>query len=370
MVTLIDSLNPLALYAALPFAFILIFFRYNVLSTNKSMLIISLVYLWVCICYPFAGDYQVANNEMKRILGSFILCYIVAGMAKHENNIPYLYVIPIILLIAAWIYAKNNILVFFDYGEQRLNDSKLNANMLAYYTFYLTIALYLYGEILTGKLKGLLRILFFLIIPISFFSAIYTGSRQVLIIQIPLIGMLLLNRYNIKSLKNRIIFISVLIVALLGFAKYGESIYNDSMLKQRNEIAIQDDTRMDIIEECIHLSLKKPLFGYGPGNSVKNISTGHFAHNTFLELLVNTGVIGMILFLWLVFSFARTQYKRWRQTKDNLFLVFIIFILFWFIDQMFYVFYIDLWLMAFFVIVSSHSDTYYRNNYRFTCRYK
>ena len=129
MVSLIDSLNPLALYVAIPFAFTLIFFRYNVLSTNKSMLILSLVYLWVCICYPFSGDFHVANNEMKRVLGAFILCYVVAGIAKHENNIPYLYLVPIILLICAWIYARNNILVLFDYGEQRLSDSKLNANM-------------------------------------------------------------------------------------------------------------------------------------------------------------------------------------------------------------------------------------------------
>lgn len=69
----------------------------------------------------------------------------------------------------------------------RLNDAKLNANTMAYYTFYATMAAFLLSDMVQSiNYRKLFKILFLAMIPISF-VAIVTASRQVLIIQIPLI---------------------------------------------------------------------------------------------------------------------------------------------------------------------------------------
>lgn len=359
-----DELNTIALYGALPLAFLICFYKSNVIRNNIYMRILLILYLWVCFCYPFAGDSDMANREMRRVLGAFILFYSMGALAQKKELLPWLYCIFIFLLINAWIYAKNNILTVIDFGQERLNDEKLNANTLAYYTFYVTIAIFLIGEIISNYLKKWSRIALFGMIFVSFITAIYTGSRQVLILQVPLLCILLWDRYLRKSGKSVIILLVVVVCSIALYLKYGQSVYENSTLKSRSEANVKDDSRFAIAEECIELGLKEPLVGYGPGNSVANISTGHFAHNTFLELWVNTGIPGMLIFGYLIYKFIAIQYKRWRATKDRMFFTFLVFGLFWLFDQVFYVFYTDLWLMSFFMLVATHSEQYYLGKYR------
>jgi O-antigen ligase len=140
----------------------------------------------------------------------------------------------------------------------------------------------------------------------------------------------------------------------------GAKVYDNSLLKERSSNKIEDDDRTRIALEAIELAKNEPIFGYGPGNAMHNISTKTFTHNTFLELLVNAGVIGVIIFTYLILYFLRTQYVRWSKTKDYMFLLYLIFGIFWAIDQFFYVLYTDLWLISFFILVATHSDTYYK----------
>lgn len=65
-------------------------------------------------------------------------------MAANGNSIKmckYLYVTFFVLYIGAWYYSYNNSLVVMDITSDadRLNDDKLNANTMAYYTFYVTM---------------------------------------------------------------------------------------------------------------------------------------------------------------------------------------------------------------------------------------
>lgn len=355
-----DTLNRLALYVMLPSAFLWCFSHYDLVKNNQSFKILVFLYIWLCFCYPFSGNFGLANEEMRKVIGAFILCFTTGALALKKRFIPYLYLIPILTLIAAWIYAQNNILTVIDIGQERLDDLKLNANTLAYYTFYVTIALFILGDILRNNLRKYVRLLFFAMIILSFYTAIYTASRQILIIQLPLIALLLWDRYLRKSAKGIMVLLFIIVLSIVFFKTCGESIYENSLLKQRNELSVENDARVRISRECIELGIKSPIIGYGPGNSVANISTHNFAHNTFLELLVNTGIPGMLIFLYMIFIFVRSQYKRWKHTKDRLFLTFLIFGLIWLFDQMFYVFYDELWLMSFFILVSVHSDQYYK----------
>lgn len=359
-----DELNPIALYGALPLAFLISFYKNNIIRKNIYMRIILILYLWICFSYPFAGDFELADREMRRVLGAFILIYTMGALAQKKHLLPWLYCIFIFLLINAWIYAMNNLFAMVEFGQERLSGLKLNANTLAYYTFYVTIAIFIIGEIISNYLRKWFRIALFGMILISFVTAIYTGSRQVLILQVPLLGILLWDRYLRKSGKSVLILIVVVVCSIGIYIKYGQSVYENSTLKSRSEVKAKDDIRYHIITDCIELGIKEPLVGYGPGNSVANISTGHFAHNTFLELWVNTGIPGMLIFGYLIYKFIAIQYKRWRATKDRMFFTFLVFGLFWLFDQVFYVFYTDLWLMSFFMLVATHSEQYYLGKYR------
>ena len=356
-----DALNSIALYITIPLAFLCVFSKYRVIRDNTCMQLLIAVYIWVVICWPAAEDIKLANREMRAVLGAFTLCYVMGGLGMQKKLRPFLYLIYCVYLASAWVYAKNNILSVIDFGSQRLNDEKLNANLLAYYTFYATIVIYLLGDILKNKLRIIFRVLLFGMVILSFITAIYTASRQVLIIQVPLLGFLMWDRYMKKSTKSIIILAIIIISSIYLFIEYGEDIYDNSFLKQRSEVEVKDDTRAILVRDCIELGLDEPLLGHGPGNTVKLTSINQFAHNTFLELFVCTGFLGAILFLLMILYFINIQYKRWKLTRDNLFKTFCVFGIFWLFDQFFYVFYTNLWLMSFFILICSHSDSYYKS---------
>lgn len=366
--TMNESLLSTALFIAIPISFICCALHYNTMQNNEYIRILAALYIWLCICYPFSIYIEPASIEMRRVLGCFILAYSFASLASKAKLVPLLYCIYCILLACAWKYADANIINDITFGENRLGDDKLNANHMAYYTFYATISIYILGEIISNaKLKTLFKLLFFGTIILSFITAIFTASRQVLYIQIPLFITLFAHRYLIQNKQSLLLKLSIIIACITLFtylfAKYGEDIYSSSLLKERSATSFTDDERYAITKEAINLGLERPLIGYGPGNAMHHTSNRVFTHNTFLELFVNSGLPGVIIFAYLILVFLKKQYTRWIKTKDKFFLLFIIFGLFWIIYQTLYVFYVDLWLISFFLLASTHSNSYYYNKY-------
>ena len=184
--SLSDNLNSIALYIALPLSAGYCFFINNTIRNNKYISMLLILYGWLCLCYPLTEYLEPANREIRQVLGCFILSYTIATLSQKRQIIPWLYGVYCLLLICAWKYANENIISDITFGEDRLNDDKLNANHFAYYTFYVTISLYILGEIIKKSLlKKIMRVLFIGSIVLSFYTAIFTASRQILIIQIP-----------------------------------------------------------------------------------------------------------------------------------------------------------------------------------------
>ena len=362
-----DALNSVTLYVALPVAFLMSFMQELKIKSNAYMGILLLLYLWVLFTTFFSVDVGISLLELKRILGCVILCYIVSVQAKRQENIPWLYMVFVILYIAALDYAYNNIISMMGElgGKERVNDDRLNANTLAYYTFFITFVIFILGEIINNTyFKKIIKLSFFITIPLSFWIAIITASRQVLILQLPLICCLLWLRY-IKYGKtiNRLLFIILASILVIYCADFVIDQYESSYLAKRSAVAVEDDNRFILVKESLMLGLNNLFVGVGPGCVRLFTWEGTFSHNTFLELFAGTGIMGMIIYLVLLWKYLKTQIKRYKKTGDKMFMYFIIFGCFFLLDQMFYVFHASLWLIGFFILVASHSDVYYENKY-------
>jgi O-antigen ligase len=258
-----------------------------------------------------------------------------------------------------WYYAYNNIFNVIELGVERINDEKLNSNTLAYHTFYATFAIYMLGEICFNR-KTIYDILFILMLPLSFFTAIYTASRQVLIIQLPLISILLYIRYlknNAIEKKFQFGFIAILIgLTVLPFVIEK---YDNSYLKERNEINIEDDSRTKLAKDALKVGFEYFPLGVGPGNYVVHSYNKHFSHNTYTELFANEGIVGLIIYLVIVIGFVIEQWKIYRMYDDDIPLAFFWVGVFFIIDGFFYSFYQHLWLISFLILITTHSRTYY-----------
>lgn len=364
LVSLTEELNFYALYGAIPLAFILSFAKRGKLLINNYFRIFLLLYVWLLFTTFFARDTSMAFRELRQVLGAFLFSYIVS-VGAYDNKIkPWMFIPFITLYISSIIYANTNIVYMgWDIGHDRMNDDVLNANKLAYYTFYSTIAFFFLAD-LTNKHKLIskaFRILFLTMIPLSFWVAIMTASRQVLIIQIPTILILGYLRYfSHKKMKSVAIASLVVIVFFFYAADRLIAIYNESYLKQRNEVAIADDSRTKLLENAIQIGMDNPIVGVGPGNFGLVSFDGRYSHNTYAEIFANTGIMGFLLYTIMLLRLLFVNFRRYRKTKDKQYLVYVSFAVIFIFYNFFYVFYKDIWLIAFFFLVASDSESYYK----------
>ena len=357
-----DALNGMALYMLLPLAFFLSFIKCEKIAPNRYMTFLILLYVWECFSSLWALYPSTANAELKRVLGAFLLTYIMAVNGKERSMLKYLYVMFIILYLGAWIYASHSGLIMAELdGKERLNDAKLNANTMAYYTFYVTFACFCLSSVIDSKFwSRIWKYLFLAMIPLSFYVALVTASRQVIVIQVPLISFLLYERYYRQAgRKTRTIFICISMAIVLLAAQKVMDIYDNSFLATRAEKDLSEDSRFFILQDAIKVGFDHFPFGVGAGNYVHYSFSQNFSHCSYTELFANNGVVGLGLYVALLYRFIKLQWRRYRWTKDRQIMVFLFFGLIFAFYQFFYVFYTDLWLIAFFVLVATHADLYY-----------
>ena len=363
-VGLTPSLNPIAIYVLLPITFLVCLIRSNFLGGNNYFAIILALYVWIALSSTWAQYEDAANRQLHQITGVIFLCVSLITLGKKVNLLPWLYIIYIVLYISVWKYAYDNMLSIMTDATDRLSDDSLNANTFGYYTFFYTFSTFMVSQITKGKVSILFYILFFAAIPISLFTALFTASRQILVIQIPLLSMLLIAKYLRFNARSFWRFL-IVCFALFLFVKFiGLDLYDGSLLSERNEMTSEDETRMVLLRDAFSVGIQNPLLGVGANNFMYYTSKFNFSHCTYLELFANTGLLGALLFILLIVKFLRSQFIKYKNTHDVLFMYFLIFGFVYAVDNFFYVFYADLWLMGFFFLIISHSETYYLLNYK------
>lgn len=358
----IDGLVKIALYIVLPLGFLLSLKDYHKNQMNKAFRTLIWLYCWVLFCAFLSTNTDASLSELKKIAGCVMSSFMMLSLAKDLKRVYLLYITFLLFLISTWQYALGHIYEAMDISSSQLDDQKLNANTFAYFTTYATFVIYMFGY-LKSKYAKYFKMLFPLTLLLSFITAIYSASRQILVIQIPFILLLLINRYNFRSGKGLMLFIGIIAIAIAGYFYFGETMYANSYLSTRAEMSIEDDTRIIIAKECIQIGKENFLFGVGPGCVSKHVSTGNFSHNTYLELFAGTGLVGMIIFITMILSFINAQFRRYKVTHDTVFMAFVIFGVIWAIDQIFYVFHTGLWLISFFILIAAHSEVYYKTKY-------
>lgn len=362
----IEGMQRIALWVAIPSATVLSFLSFPQLKFNQYMKLQLALYLWVAFTALFAYYPEIANSQVRRIVVCFMSIFCFNQLAKKQGMVKWLYLVYIIFYLSMLYYAGTHILNDdFDYTEDRMDDDKLNANMIAYFTFFTTYIVYILAEIIEIKWLKFVFLIFFLISPIwSFVAALLTGSRQIIVIQIPLVLLLFYIRYlKGQSTIRKVLFVFVGIVASIVLIYEGLSVYEGSYLSHRNEDSYVNDSRSKLIMDAFEVGVTHPFVGVGPGCFGKFKYGRSFSHCNYVELFANSGLIAMVLCIVMYWIFMKTQWRRYKRTKDRIILTFWVFGLMYVIDNVFYVYYTNPWLMAFFFLVAMHSDNYYREKY-------
>lgn len=366
-VSLTEGLTSISLYVAIPIAFLFSFSRnLRAIRRNKYFVLLLIMYAWSAVTSLGAEHMDRCLRQFNQILGVILLCCAIINLSSNKKTIPWLYGIYIILSIAVLDYIRQNLFIMtFDIRTGRIGDAKLDSNTIAYYTFYLTCSLYILGQFhLRAYLHKICRIAFLMMIPVSFLVAIYTASRQVLIIQIPLIALLIYIRYfwkNKRAIKYYFGGLVVASIAVVSISDGVQSTYDNSYLKQRSERSVEDDPRARLLTEAFEVGIQNPLFGVGPGNFAAIQKNRQFSHCSYTELFANSGILAVSIYVYILLSFVYHQYRNYRKYHEKIFIAFFVIGIIFIFYNFFYVFYIDLWLMSFFALITSHAIMEKRN---------
>lgn len=349
--------NNICLYVFLPLSFVLVLSQNrDIYETNRFLKLLFVLYFWFLISSFFSVDVNESFLQVKRTVATFLLCTVFASIGEKRPVVGY--VIYLLFFIALLYYAYFNILSIIDVSEERMQDDNVNANMFAYYTSFTTFALFILSYCSTNK-KRLFNVLFLGMIPLSFIVALLTGSRQTLLVQIPLIASLLGVKY-VRNGKGVLVFSLIILVAILLFFSFGEGMYEHSTLAHRNELSVGDDERTFLIKDAFRVGFNNIVLGVGPGCYKLVNPTHHYAHCAYAELIACSGLPALAIYVSILIIFIKTQIKRYYASKNRLFLSFALFGVIFSFQNLFYAFYLLPWLMSFFVLVSSHSNSIFK----------
>lgn len=348
----------IALWLFLPISGVLIFLRTRTIFINSYLKYLACLYLWFAFTTIEAYNVEVAIASVTRTFAVFLFCYILSYLSFYYRTSWWVAITYLIFFLNCVYYAQTHILEVVAIGDGfRMSDEKLNANVFGYFLFFVTFFVYHLGIIAKNqRIRSVFRILFFFLIPTAFFIAILTASRQILILQVPYFAILIYYRYW----KTSNIFIKTglilgILLAVLFFADDVTESYNTSNLATRSQIEVTEDTRAVLAKEAFEIGIQNPIMGIGPDN-FKLFSVEHnFSHNSYLELFANSGIIAVFIYCLMLAKFLKAEYSSWKYNHDAISFSFLVFGIFYVLDNIFYVFYLNTWLMGIFVFVGSLS---------------
>lgn len=157
-----------------------------------------------------------------------------------------------------------------------------------------------------------LRVANMLYVPIAYFGILLSASRGGLLASIPGLLFVVMSMTNLKRFQRVFVFVLLIASALLI-----QSIVPEQSIARLSEtsssISEGDLTgRGEIWKQGFETFLEHPLVGVGSGAFREAIDLGKAPHNVFLSILVDTGVIGFLLFVTLLLIAYR---QAWIQPK-------------------------------------------------------
>lgn len=266
----------------------------------------------------------VPNKDIVIVL--FLVTSVTFTLINYVNDYKKFEIVLIGLIIAGILLCAH---VFINVGLDTLINSRFELKGYNSNDVGIKIAISSLASIYFITNKKRIKLNYFvlmLVIPFVLFS----NSKKAVILLVFGIVLYFVLRANQMSKKVKYVFFSVLLLLIVCYAMFNiEWLYSsigirfETLLNQviygRN--GSQSDTlRIDFINYGLHLAKTKPLFGYGIDNFRyiigSYLSVNTYAHNNYIELLVDVGMIGLFLYYINFFYTFKALTKLYNNNKE------------------------------------------------------
>lgn len=268
------------------------------------------------------------RNILTAFLPFFPFYYFSYKGDLSKNNILRFFIILIPIAVISFYTSRNDIIA------QQLTDSENIVTNTAYFFVALIPYVFLLGKRKTLSFLSLILLLFFIIQSAKRGALIIGGMGGLIYIYYQLA--------TIQKSKRIQGFVLALIgVTLLLISSYYFYISNEFLIKRLEEVDEGASGRGIIYSILLNSwyesnSIIDYLFGFGFVSSIKH-SGGLLAHNDWIELLINFGLLGVFIYLFLFYAAVRFIANPKVKKEHRIIMIAIISI--WFLQTLFSMFY-------------------------------
>lgn len=299
--------------------------------------------LWInVIGFITTGDFsdEMQTSMFKNILGCILPFYPFYFFSiKHglKSSIFVRFVILLLIFSILQFYLNRNQLI-----QTGIFDEQSVVNNIAYYfVVSMPFIFMVKNKTLSGLLMGLIVIF---IIQGAKRGALLAGA----------VGLILYFYFQITQLEKKHwlknIILAIIIIIALGAFSYLVFISNEFIISRIISITEGAMSDRDIIYRTLFNkwynseSIVNFIFGFGFAKSLT--IAGNYAHNDWLELLSNFGILGIILYILLFYSALKNCLDRQWNRNDRLLMLTIVTI--WFSISM-----VSMWYSSLIMVTQS-----------------
>ena len=259
--------------------------------------LVLLFFLWNFVSVFWSPDTSATVQRIKTYGQIFLLLLIYWDVFKEPKELiagiqAYVFGAYVLIVNTIYNYVQGNVSVAY---EGRYSATGVNAvDLTLILMLGLPVAMQLFFSNVQNKQNILMRIVYLAYIPLAIFAILLTGSRTSLIAVIPF-GFYLVGTRQISS-STKLLVVSILIVSLLALIPFIPSTIVTRLSTLGSSIEARDlGGRVELWMEALQVFSAHPITGLGSGTLDSAI--GSAAHNTFVSVLAETGMVGFGLFL-------------------------------------------------------------------------
>ena len=318
------------------------YFWLNGLKIRKTSFFISM-FLYGLVIF-FAKEYSTApadklSTMFNGYISMFIVIFVINLVVVDEEDIKFLLKAFALAALIQCIYMLSvyglDIFYVIAEGEERIRvgDEVSNSNSVGM-SFICSEIISVYF-LLNEKMQIHKKLFYVVLTVIGFVFGLLSGSRKALILLIA--GSFIILYYKNLDKKNVVkTMFGILIASAAVYAMYYLitsnqmfSIINDRFTTLiegvRGETILDNSSeeRFNMIKTGWEVFVESPVYGKGLYASYNYFET--YSHNNFIEILMNTGIIGFIIFYY---PYIKGLYKFSKiNKKEKMYSVMLVFFL-------------------------------------------
>ncbi|MBI5199205.1 MAG: O-antigen ligase family protein [Nitrospirae bacterium] len=282
-------------------------------------------FLWGLTSIVTATDFRYSLDEIRGEMGTyFLLFYLIANNLQDEERMKGMIKI---LMLGVFTLSFYGVMEFLQRENRSLTDvikiNSLTVDLGVYLVLTVPVIFILHG--LSNSIKE--KVFISIVILVSLFALYLTHNRAAWVAFIVQVILLAGIKRKWKTLSAIILIVVTLIVIVTLTSFKDILIHRVPVLSTTGEMVDREtaQSRLVIWKEGIDKIKAHPFTGIGygresfkkafPDNPVMLGDKGLWhSHNIFIEIALEIGVPGLIIFLWLLYSLTRTIIKGMKTT--------------------------------------------------------